>query len=290
MTIKTPRYSSEDVLNSLGIEVNSFEELYMQKVAQEMIYNYHRASFYHIFRYQGEGNTHYVKNKKIKIIDNSLLIVNRDILQRYSKHKCRGDMVLFNFNFFTSTQEKTNFLNQCTLFKNDYLIIPPGPGSFISSIDLYFSLMKMSIKKKKIREVDMVLLRNWLHNLLIIIEREYHRLDPIRNSKDCILEFKGLLDLYYQREKHVCFYAKKLNISERKLSQIVYAVHSISAKEYINEKILQEALRLLKNTTLNQGEIAAALGLDFTYFVKFFRKRFNITPAKYRQSKRNTII
>jgi len=39
----------------------------------------------------------------------------------------------------------------------------------------------------------------------------------------------------------------------------------------------------LKNTTLNQGEIAYRLGLDFTYFIKFFRKHTGYTPAKYRQ-------
>ncbi|MDR1092204.1 MAG: helix-turn-helix domain-containing protein [Prevotella sp.] len=294
MATKTPRYSSEDVLYYLGIEVNSFDELYLQKVAQETIYHYHRASFYHIIRYQGEENTHYIKNKKIKFADNSLLIINHDILQQYSKHKCSGDMVLFNFNFFTSTKEKTDYLNQCTLFENDYLVIPPGSDSFMSSVDLYFSLMKTSIKRNKIQEGDIVLLRNWLHNLLIIVEREYqlqkNRIDPIHNSEDCILQFKGLLDIYYRREKQVRFYAKKLNVSERKLSQIIYAVHSISAKEYINEKVFREAIRLVENTTLNQGEIATELGLDFTYYVKSFRKRFNTTPAKYRQSKRNIII
>lgn len=292
MVTNTPRHSSDEVLYPPGIEVNSFEELYMQKVAQETIYDYHRASFYHIFRYEGEGNTHYIRNKKIKVVDNSLLIVNRDIPQRYSRHKCRGNMVLFSVNFFASTQERDDYLTQCPLFNHDYLIISPKSDDFISTVDLYFSLMKFSIKEE-IRESDMVLLRNWLHNLLMIIEREYlaqrNRIDPIFDSQAYMLQFKSLLNMYYQREKHVYFYAKALNISVQKLSRIVSAVHGISAKEYINEKILLEAIRLLENTTYNQGEIAAELGLDFTYFVKFFHKHFNITPAKYRQNKEKTI-
>jgi AraC-like DNA-binding protein len=292
MVTDIPRYSSDEVLCPPGIEVNSFEELYMQKVAQEKIYNYHRASFYHIFRYEGEGNTHYIRKKKIKVVDNSLLIVNQDIPQRYSRHKCRGNMVLFSANFFTSTQERTDYLTQCSLFNRDYLIISPDSDNFMSTVDLYFSLMKIRAKEER-RESDMILLRNWLHNLLMIIEREYlskrNRIDPIFDSQAYMLQFKNLLNMHYQSEKHVYFYAKALNIPVQKLSRIVSAVHGISAKEYINEKILLEAVRLLENTTYNQGEIAAELGFDFAYFVKFFHKHFNITPAKYRQNKEKAI-
>jgi AraC-like DNA-binding protein len=285
------RYSTEDVLFPPGIEVISFEELYMQKIAQETIYEYHRASFYHVFRYRGNGNYHYVKNRKIKVPDNSLLIVNCDILQRYSKRKCKGDMVLFSSTFFTDSQEKADFLSQCALFKNDYVIIPPGTESFTSSVDLYFSLMRIQLRQTKIRETDKKMLRNWLHNLLITIEREYHlqknQIAPILSSQNYLLQFKDLLNVYYQTEKQVHFYAKELGISDKMLSRIVSAAHGITAKEYISEKILSEAVRLLDTTTLNQDEIAARLGLDSVYFVKFFRKRFNLTPAKYRQNKEN---
>jgi AraC-like DNA-binding protein len=72
-------------------------------------------------------------------------------------------------------------------------------------------------------------------------------------------------------------------MTEKMLSRIVSGLYGISAKEYINEKLLREAVRLLKNTTLNQSEIACELGFDFSWFVKFFRKNMGITPAKYRQ-------
>jgi AraC-like DNA-binding protein len=293
MDTKILRHSSEDVLFYPEIEVNSFDELYMQKVAQKTIYNYHRASFYHIFRYQGEGNYHYIKNRKIKVENGSLLIVNRDILQRYSRHKCKGDMVLFSFAFFTRTESKTDFLTQCTLLKNDYIIIPPGSESFQSSVELYFSLIKTQLKNEKIRQTDLGLMCNWLHNLLIVIEREYRlqkrQISSTIDFHNYMQQFKDLLDIHYQTEKSVHFYAEKLHLSDKKLSQMVSAEHGISAKEYISEKIMQTAVRLLENTTLNQSEIAIELGLDSTYFIKFFRKHFGITPAKYKKSKRTAI-
>lgn len=294
MAINTPRHSSDNVLHPPGIEVNSFEELYRQKIAKKTIYDYHRASFYHIFRYKGDENYHYIKNKKVKLAHGSLLIVNRDILQRYSKHKCNGDMVLFSFKFFTRTKEKLDFMAQSKLLRNDYIIIPPSSERFLSSVGLYFNLMKTQLKKKEIRQTDIVLLRNWLHNLLIVIEREYQlqeqQISPIIGSHDYMGEFKDLLNIHYRTEKTVHFYAEKLHLYDKKLSQIVFAEHGFSAKEYINEKILSEAVRLLDNTSFNQGEIATELGLDLTYFIKFFRRHVGITPAKYRTRKRKSIV
>ncbi|MDR2001476.1 MAG: helix-turn-helix domain-containing protein [Prevotella sp.] len=261
----------------------------MQKIAQKTIYDYHRASFYHIFRYRGNENYHYIGNKKIKVVHNSLLIINSDVIHRYSKHKCRGDMILFDTIFFTFTEEKADFLNQCTLFKVDYIVIPPKSENFRASISMYFSLMKSQIKKLEIQERDIILLRNWVHNLLIIIEREYQsQKKQIVSSTNfqCYMEqFKNLLNIHYQTEKRVHFYADKLHLSDRELTKIVFYMHGISAKEYIREKIQIEAILLLESTTLNLSEITTKLGLDYSYFVRFFKKHFNITPGKYRRGK-----
>jgi AraC-like DNA-binding protein len=227
-----------------------------------------------------------VENKKIKLDDNDLLIINKDILQKYSVCKSMGDIILFSPVFLGSTQEKIDFLNHCALFQNDYAVIRARSESFAASVEFYFSSMKAQIDKGQKNHLS--LLRNWLHNLLMTIEREYcfqkqfyHWDDP--NNIHEIQQFRILLDMHYYEQKQVRFYAEKLDISERKLSRIVYTVHGISAKEYISEKVLSEAVRLMKNTTLTQGEIADKLGLDFTYFVKFFRKYYGITPAKYRR-------
>jgi AraC-like DNA-binding protein len=283
--IDIPRHTTGEVLDPSGIEVISFEELYLQKIAQETIYDDHRASFYHIFRYGDSGGEHYIQGQRIKMKKNSLLIVNKDIWQRYSEYKCTGDIVLFSTASLGFTQEKNNFLRRCTVFRNDYAIISPRSEDFIATIDMYFSLMK--IRTGKFQETAMLVLHNWVYKLLMTIEREYRlqerRLVSIADTGTYVQQFRALLEMNYQTQKQLHFYAEKLDISEKKLSRIVFAVHGISAKEYINEKVLTEAIRLLKNTTLNQGEIADELGLDFSYFVRFFRKHLGVTPAKYRQ-------
>ncbi|MDR0295600.1 MAG: helix-turn-helix domain-containing protein [Prevotellaceae bacterium] len=282
-----PRHSSEEVLHASGIEVNSYEELYAQAIAPSTIYNYHRVPFYHIFRLTGTNNAHFIENKKIILNNDCLLIINRDISHKYSKRRCKGNMALFTNSFLARTPEKADFLNNCTLFQSNYVIIPMQSEEFITAIDTYFLLMKGLHPECELSTADTGVLRNLLYILLMIIERQY-RLRNTRfvisiNNKDYMQQFKTLLDMHYQTQKQINFYAKKLRMPEKKLSQIVYAAYGFSAKTYINEKILLEAILLLKNTTLNQGEIAHNLGLDFTYFIKFFRKHTGLTPAKYRQ-------
>ena len=283
-----PRHISEDVLDASGIEVNSFDELYAQNIATETAYNYHRVPFYHVFYFKGAGNAHFIENKKVLLNNDCLLIINRDIFHRYAKRKCQGNMVLFTEDFMSRTREKIDFLNNCTLFKKNYVIIPLTSEEYTTEIDRYFSLMKSAQSGDKSSITSITLLRNWLYILLMEIERLYRirntRFTISLNNKDYMQQFKTLLDMHYQTQKQVSFYAEKLKLSEKKLSQIVYETHGLSAKIFINEKILMEAILLLKNTTLNQGEIANKLGFDFTYFIKFFRKHKGVTPAKYRQS------
>jgi AraC-like DNA-binding protein len=287
MITNIPRHKPEEILDSTEIKVGTFDGLYKRGNPLGTLYNYHRTTFYHIFLYKGNDNFHHFENKKIRLDNNSLLVINQDILHKFSVRQCRGEMILFSTAFFGSSEEKSNFLNHCLLFRNDYAVIKPLSDDFIACVESYFSLMKIQTGKGQATELS--LLRNWLHNLLMIIDREY-RLQKkwldIPDKKDYMHEvqkFRFLLDMHYRTQKQVCFYAERLNLSEKKLSTFVFSVYGISAKEYISEKVLSEAIRLLKNTTHTQGEIANELGFDFTYFVKFFRKRTGITPAKYRR-------
>ena len=196
-------------------------------------------------------------------------------------------MVLFTDTFLARTPEKVDFMNNCMLFQSNYAVIPMQSEEFATAVDSCFSLMKDLHPECKLKIAETGVLRNWLYVLLMIIERQYRlrntKLLASTNNNDYMHRLKQLLDMHYQTQKQLDFYAEKLQISERKLSQIVRNAYGFSAKTYINEKILFEAIILLKNTTLNQGEIANKMGLDFTYFVKFFRKHTGVTPAKYRQ-------
>ena len=289
MATNVPRYSPEDVLHPTEAEVNTFEELYAQKVAQGTIHHDHRVNFYQVFRFQGEGNAHYVEGKEIALSQDCLLVINRNVMHRYAEQKCNGCMVLFSDTFFGGTHEKIEYLNTCTLLQGGYVVVPLHSPRTVALVDFYFEQMRKLRHERKILPLStLIVLRNWLHILLLTAEREYLQHNSVSlvfpsNTDDHMQRFRNLLDAHCKEHKHVGFYSSQLGLTEKQLSRTVRNMHGISAKAYITERILQEAVWMLKNTTLNQGEIANALGFDFTYFVKFFRRHTGITPAKHRQ-------
>jgi AraC-like DNA-binding protein len=192
-------------------------------------------------------------------------------------------MVLFSPGFFVNSEERSSFLQHSSLFQSPYVILKPRSPEMIHLLTLYFSLMKQRPGKKI--KIDLTILLLWLHNLLIVLQREHDRQQSLSKGDDdenYLRQFKKLLNKHYATEKQVCFYAGKLGLPERKLSRLVFVAHGINAKELISETVLRAAIHLVNHTTLTHGEIADRLGLDFTYFVKFFRKHTGLTPAKYR--------
>ena len=87
------------------------------------------------------------------------------------------------------------------------------------------------------------------------------------------------------REHHsVQYYADKLCITPNYLNEIVSSAMGISAKQYIQNKVVEEAKRLLVYTELPISEIAFELHFStVSYFVRCFRQCTGETPLSYRK-------
>lgn len=99
------------------------------------------------------------------------------------------------------------------------------------------------------------------------------------NYVDVVNRFRVLLQKEFMKEKHVSFYAEKLYITPRRLTEMTEAVLGKSAKQLITDKILSEALRMLKYTTHTITETAYNLGFkDEGNFSNFIKKHTRKTP------------
>jgi AraC-like DNA-binding protein len=283
MSDTIPRYKSKSLLHSQEFEITSLQNFYFEKKAKEKIFKPHRVSFFTLIWFKGENNFFYVNGEKLRLDKNNLLILNRDVVHRFYQDTTEGEVVLFSNGFFMNTQERTDFVNAYPLFKNAYTVIKPYSDDFISLLEIYFSFMNQEIDENKTRELSVM--RNLLHNLLMIVEREFRRQRKVFGKSPFsgyIVQFKELLNEHYKTQKRVSFYAKEMKMSERQLSAIVSKTLGISPKEYINEKVIREIKRLLRYSTFDEKEIAQLIGFDYAYFVKFFKKHHGTTPGYFR--------
>lgn len=95
--------------------------------------------------------------------------------------------------------------------------------------------------------------------------------------------FRKDLAEQFPEHKDVAYYADKLNITPKYLSEITQSELGIPAKRFIDDFIAMEAKSLLKQTNMNIQEICYWLGFeDSSHFTKFFKKQTDKTPSEYR--------
>ena len=96
--------------------------------------------------------------------------------------------------------------------------------------------------------------------------------------------FVELVEKYHSKERSVGFYADKLCISSKYLSQIIKNVSGFSAPDIINKYVILEAQHLLRHSDLSVKEIADQLNFpNQSFFYKYFKSHTGFTPNSYRQ-------
>jgi AraC family transcriptional regulator, transcriptional activator of pobA len=96
-------------------------------------------------------------------------------------------------------------------------------------------------------------------------------------------QFCSLINKHYLESKEVSFYADKLNITPKYLSEVIKEETGKAPKNLIEQLLMQEAKSLLKQTQMSIKEISYWLGFDDpSYFTKAFRVAEGITPNEYR--------
>lgn len=113
----------------------------------------------------------------------------------------------------------------------------------------------------------------------------------MKRSDNIIKGFTDLLSENIRTETNVEFYAEKLCISKQYLSLIVKEKTQVSIGKIIAIMRVEEAARLLRDPELTLQQVAEELSFaDQSSFGKFFKKHSGMTPMKYRQSLRKTLL
>ena len=95
--------------------------------------------------------------------------------------------------------------------------------------------------------------------------------------------FMNQLSNNYQRAHDVAFYADRLNITTRYLSQITNESVSKSPKQIIADYLVCEARQVLENSRLSGKEVSDNLGFRaVSVFCKLFKQQTGFTPSEYR--------
>lgn len=97
--------------------------------------------------------------------------------------------------------------------------------------------------------------------------------------------FLEVLGDHYKTARDIGFYADKLCITAKHLSEVVKEVSGKTALEVIEEYVLTECKALLLSTTMTVQEISDELNFPSqSVFGKYFKRLTGMSPKAYRQS------
>ena len=100
---------------------------------------------------------------------------------------------------------------------------------------------------------------------------------------ETFLKLIRLIDRYYMSERGVAFYAAKLFLSPKYLSELSKSVCGYTVQELIFKAITRRAMALLDSTNKTVAEISEEFNFpNPSSFGTFFKKQTGISPQKYR--------
>ena len=108
------------------------------------------------------------------------------------------------------------------------------------------------------------------------------------NSSDYLFKSFTQLLREYPHAREVQWYAEKLDITPKYLSEICKERSGKSASQWIAEITVAELKQYLRNTTLPIHEIAKVMEFpNASFFCQYTKKHTGLTPNHYRKTKRN---
>jgi AraC family transcriptional activator of pobA len=110
---------------------------------------------------------------------------------------------------------------------------------------------------------------------------------PIENrDSDVVREFNFLVETHFKSIHSVTEYAELLHKSPKTISNIFRKHNSKSPLQFIHDRKMLEAKRLLIYTTKRIKEIAFEVGFeDIQTFSRFFKRNEGISPSKYKETR-----
>lgn len=172
---------------------------------------------------------------------------------------------------------------------NPILSISETEASLLIEAYSSFSKILNYLGENNIKDEMVVksMLMSFLYCLIAIYELniDLNDIPPLSRSKEITKEFQSLILRYYKEERSVGFYAGKLFISPKYLSDVIKNTTGKSSTDFISEAVLLDAKVQLKSTIRTIQEIADSLNFpNQSFFAKYFKKHVGLSPKAYRES------
>ena len=240
------------------------------------------------FVYMAKGSTtHYVDEEKIVLEEGDLLFLNQHAAQEILP--ARKDDIAVNFmilpQFFAEHNSLRDFIVSCLTLKDsrsNYLYFHAADIVPVQNLleNLIWNLLEDEPNKRSLNQITMGL-------LFLSMINHSEELHVSENSFDQQITMDVLR--YIDTEYHsasLTEFADKQEMDVYTLSRIIKKQTGTTFKKLLEEKRMDQAAFLLKNTKLTIEEIAIGTGYEnLSFFYRLFQKTYGMRPREFRINK-----
>jgi AraC-like DNA-binding protein/mannose-6-phosphate isomerase-like protein (cupin superfamily) len=249
----------------------------------------HIHNFYQIIWFRKGTGKHMVDFKEYPVAPDTIFFISSGQVHYFDgKTDYEGVVIHFNESFLSDEDNSENVFLKYNVF-NAFDTVPyfnVSPDDTPKLGRLVGEMMNEAGNTGGFAHRDY--LQYLLKLFLICIQRNGRRGNGeplcINNAGNrMFVRFRQLLEKNYRQLHTVKEYASALNVSSRTLTACIRENANSTPLALIDDRIILEAKRLLRYSSLRVKEIGYELGFDDpSYFVKFFKHRTGMLPQTFR--------
>lgn len=281
-----PRYTFYKYKYGSELLVDVVELKYIKKfLAKGAV---HTLTYYDItFITEGEGGFS-IDNQTCEALPGDVFFSKPGEIRSWdTNHITDGYALIFEDEFLSSFFKDPLFVQHLPFFNME-----KTASKLHLSDELYKRMLRLlhdiKVEIGLYKQNDVHVLRALLYEALMLLNRAYQNMISLKEKdKEAggihISKFIKLVGMNFKEQHSVQFYADELCITSNYLNEIVNAAMNINAKQYIRNKIMDEAKRLLAYTDAPISDISLELHFStVSYFIRCFRQCTGETPLSYR--------
>jgi len=248
--------------------------------------NRHRHDFHSIFLVLGGSSFQEIDFVDYELTKNQIMLIPKGAIHWEKEIKgLYGYTILFNDEFFSGPQNELlhGLLHYAIALRK--LLIPLDEVE-TNQIELYLQLLLQEQEASENQNKTFILqnlMLALLNKLESLIQHMHESTSSFLKYRRPFQRFISSLNASYTDQNSLDHYAAELNITKRKLNEVVKEMTGQTANSFIIERVLLEAKRELCFGEKSIKEIALKLGYENQYyFSRIFKNKVGLGPEKFR--------
>ena len=247
----------------------------------------HRHDYYVIVLIDKAKGSHIIDFHAFELASHQVFFISPgQVHQMIEEEVSEGYIITFSPEFMFHNGIERCFIDDLYLF-NHYGHSPPlvvDDDMFRQLASLADQLSEFAHSQKKFRyQAIGALLKLFLiqcNNACSLADDKHPQL--VEKAATLLRSFKLLIEEKFRQWHKVSQYAQALHLTPDYLNASVKSLTGITAKTYIQNRLIIESKRLILFSSLSQKEIAYQLGFsEPANFSQFFKKYVGVSPSQF---------